>query len=67
LEEILDSTLEILDWTLEIFAGMLVVVGTAFEEEELAFDNEEDLGLATTGEYLDLLIVDDEEDLWTLA
>jgi hypothetical protein len=56
LEETLDSTLEILDWTLEAFAGIWMVVGTAFEEEELAFDDDEELGFN-----------DDEEDLWAVA
>jgi hypothetical protein len=57
LEESLDSTLEILDWTLEAFAGIWIVVGTAFEEEELAFDDDvEKLGFN-----------DDDEDLWAVA
>jgi hypothetical protein len=57
LEETLDSTLEILDWTLEAFAGIWIVVGTAFEEEELAFDDDvEKLGFN-----------DDDEDLWAVA
>jgi hypothetical protein len=57
LEETLDSTLEILDWTLEGFAGIWIVVGTAFEEEELAFDDDvEKLGFN-----------DDDEDLWAVA
>jgi hypothetical protein len=56
LEETLDSTLEILDWTLEAFAGIWIVVGTAFEEEETAFDDDEE----TTFD-------DDKEDLWAVA
>jgi hypothetical protein len=56
LEETLDSTLEILDWTLEAFAGICIVVGTAFEEEETAFDDDEELGFD-----------EDEEDLWAVA
>ena len=43
------------------------MVGTAFEEEEPAFDDEDDLRLTEPRLALETLMLEDEEDLWTLA
>jgi len=53
LDETFDSTLEILDWTLDTFAGILLVAGRAFEDDDEVF----------LAELVDEVFLTDEEDL----